>query len=57
MEKVRKRFWTCLGCIVLAALAIELVVRPFFPGLVRGESALTEVIRLLLSVMAGIGGV
>lgn len=42
--------------IVLVGLAIELVVRPFFPALVHGESALSEIVRMLMGLI-GFGGV
>ncbi|MDL2279076.1 hypothetical protein LJC15_00230 [Desulfovibrio sp. OttesenSCG-928-G11] len=45
--------WVCLWIIILAALAIELLVRPFWPELVKSDSALGEIARLLLGLMVG----
>lgn len=42
--------------IVLVGLAIELVVRPIFPALVQGESALSDIARMLMGLIGlGVG--
>ena len=43
------RHW--LGIIVLLGLAVELLLRPFVPELVRGESTLTAIVRLALALV------
>lgn len=42
-----------LWAILIIALVVELVVRPFFPELVRGESYFSDIARLLLGLIGG----
>jgi hypothetical protein len=51
MATERKGFKFYLGLIVLAGLGVELVLRPIWPDLIKGESALTPLIRLALALM------
>lgn len=47
----RSRFFAGLYVIVLAGLAVELILRPFLPQYATGQSAFSDLIRLILSLI------
>ena len=53
-KKPRSVFKLPLKIILLLGLGIELLLRPFLPELVKGESALGDIVRLVLAVF-GLG--
>ena len=50
-RKYRTRFFAGLYVIALAGLAVELLLRPFLPLLASEDSALGDIIRLILSLI------
>lgn len=55
MNKTKKYFLRGLCVITLGGLGIELLLRPLWPDLVKSESVLGDIIRLVLSVLAAFG--
>ena len=53
-KKPKSVFKLLLKIILLLGLGIELLLRPFLPELVKGESALSDIVRLVLAVF-GLG--
>ena len=52
---LKRRLECAVIAVLLLGLVVELLVRPFWPELVKSESALGEIARMLLGFFMGMG--
>lgn len=52
---IKRRLEYAVLVVLLLGLVVELLVRPFWPELVKSESALGEIVRMLLGLFMGMG--